>query len=258
MKRLFSIITLIFNLFYTPFMPFSEPQPDNIPAETNQSAYIEEVTTSQAFNEVVEETTTAPFFEKEEACSEKDFSTTKAAEATTETTSFFATETVVQKNVSEETTSETTTESATKVASKINKLSDKTNGYTPEEDVVVLYEKINSYRAANGLNPLILDEELCQLAYLRAKEQETNEGHYRPDGTRFYTIFAENDIYYKTVGENIALSYVGGSERMFNGWKNSETHNENMLDSDWVKTGIALYVTAEGRLCYVQLFSTAK
>lgn len=134
------------------------------------------------------------------------------------------------------------------------KLSEYTNNYYPDANTVALFEMINNYRIANGLNKLVLDEDLSRLAYVRACEQEC-KGHIRPDGTRFFTIFGEYDVYYKTVGENIAISSTNDIERIFNGWKDSESHNANMLEN-WKYTGICIIKIPETeRYCALQLFA---
>ena len=81
------------------------------------------------------------------------------------------------------------------------------------------------------------------------------EGHTRPNRSRFFTILGEYDYSYITCGENIALIWGSPSARPFELWKTSESHNENMLESKWTKTGIAMYQNPDGRYNIVQLFA---
>ena len=55
-----------------------------------------------------------------------------------------------------------------------------------------IYTAVNEVRKDSGVQTLELDEELCQIARIRAKEQTELKGHTRPDGSRFYTVFKEN------------------------------------------------------------------
>lgn len=127
--------------------------------------------------------------------------------------------------------------------------------YTPEQEVIDIYNAINDYREENGLHRLVLDEELCKLAYIRAQEQEQIEGHTRPDGKPFYSIIDEYGYERYGCGENIAIGPDADCYEVTNGWKNSPGHNENMLKSKWIKTGMALCILDSGRYAIVQLFS---
>lgn len=127
--------------------------------------------------------------------------------------------------------------------------------YTPKQEVIDIYNAINDYREENGLHRLVLDEELCKLAYIRAHEQEEIEGHTRPDGRRFSTIAKDYVYSYQGLGENIAIGPDADCYEITNGWKNSSGHNENMLRSKWIKNGIALYILDNGRYAIVHLFA---
>ncbi len=258
-KKFFSFITLIFSLFSVPTMPFSEQPKETETTLHNNEIVAEEVTEAsvESTTAVINETTTV-FFEETTTHSETEFCTTinhtiPKANSNIETT--------IQKEISTEentTTKNTTTTVFFEETTSVEKnLSEQTNNYYPEADVIELYNMVNMYRKNNGLEELTLDPELCQLAYIRAQEQAVSKGHTRPDGTRFITVFTEYGYKCKTGGENIVISSYRDIDRMFNNWKNSETHNENMLKSKWAKTGIALYRTEEGRYCFVQLFATA-
>ena len=130
-----------------------------------------------------------------------------------------------------------------------------TPDYIPEQEVIDIYNAINDYREENGFNQLVLDEELCKLAYIRAQEQEKIESHTRPDGRRFSTVAKDYNYQYTGIGENIALGPSTNCEKIVNGWSASPTHNENILWNKWTKTGIALFVFDNGGHAIVQLFA---
>lgn len=117
-----------------------------------------------------------------------------------------------------------------------------------------IYTAVNEVRKDSGVQTLELDEELCQIARIRAKEQTELKGHTRPDGSRFYTVFKENGYEFKSCGENIFITSSFDVERGVQGWYNSVSHRENMLDSRWIKTGVGIY-SADGRTYCVQLFA---
>jgi len=79
-------------------------------------------------------------------------------------------------------------------------------------------------------------------------------GHVRPDGSRFYTVFIENNVHYDAVGENIAICSVFDTDIIVNGWINSELHYKNIID-DWTRGGMAV-VEIDGMMYCVQLFAS--
>ena len=127
--------------------------------------------------------------------------------------------------------------------------------YTPEQEVIDIYNAINDYREENGLHRLVLDEELCKLAYIRAREQEQFEGHTRPNGKPFYSIVDEYGYERYGCGENIVIGPNTNCEKVMDCWINSPTHNENMLKSKWIVAGIALFHMNNGKYAIVHLFA---
>lgn len=128
--------------------------------------------------------------------------------------------------------------------------------YVPDKEDIELFNIVNEERRKNGVEPLTLDPELCRLAYIRAQEQLLEKGHTRPNGTRFITVFNEYNYKCNRAGENICIigdSSTYSSEKVTRLWIESESHKNNMLDSRWVKTGVAIY-SADGRTFCVQLF----
>lgn len=143
----------------------------------------------------------------------------------------------------------TTQEATTKPAT-----SQKLPSYTPDAEITALFNEINDYRAKNGLNKLILDPTLCKMAYVRADEQNTLKGHIRPDNTKYYSILDQYNYDYTGCGENIAFVGEISADRAFNLWKNSSTHNQNMLEPRWTKSGIAVHKYIDGTYSIVQIF----
>lgn len=117
---------------------------------------------------------------------------------------------------------------------------------TPAQAVWAL---VNQERAAQGLDPLTLDETLCQAAEIRAQELTTYFSHDRPDGSSCFTVLNEVGISsYHAAGENIAIRYTDATS-VVKGWMESPGHRENILSADYSRIGIARSSSA-----WVQLF----
>lgn len=109
---------------------------------------------------------------------------------------------------------------------------------------------LNNYRLSNNLNILEKDEQLNNLAKARAIEISASGcfSHDRPDGNSILTVSYCN-------GENIAMGTGNfDAEAAFNGWKNSQGHNENMLRDSFKKYGVAGFTTTDGATYWVQVF----
>ena len=121
------------------------------------------------------------------------------------------------------------------------------------KDEFEIFTAVNEVRKEAGVQTLELDKEICRLAGIRAKEQ-TDKGHTRPDGSRFYTVFKENGYEFKSCGENIIIASSFDVERIIDSWYQSESHRKNMCDNRWIKSGIGIYETEE-KIYIVQLFA---
>ena len=82
----------------------------------------------------------------------------------------------------------------------------------------------NAYRIENGLNALNYNENLQYGSDTRALETIASFSHTRPDGTRWTTTLPE----WQYGGENLASGQTTVESAM-NAWKESESHNENLL-----------------------------
>ena len=82
----------------------------------------------------------------------------------------------------------------------------------------------NAYRIENGLNALNYNESLQNGSDTRALETIASFSHTRPDGTRWTTTLPE----WKYGGENLASGQTTVESAM-NAWKESESHNDNLL-----------------------------
>ena len=242
-----SIITLILAIIVTICaIVVQNKSSENVPEAVNltesttgteSKIYATETTTNES---TIGETTSVEKTTIEETTKTIE-TTTKKEQATSSVTTTKAAETTTKKSV----------RTTTKPASEKSDLPD----YQPDYSALNMFDKVNNYRAKNGVNRMILDDELCKMAYIRAKEQAVKKGHERPDGRRFFSIADDHDYDYTSLGENIARGSYNASDRMFVMWQESASHNENMLDKEWTRSGMAFYETVDGLCIYVQLFA---
>ncbi|MEG0288135.1 MAG: CAP domain-containing protein [Carnobacterium sp.] len=134
--------------------------------------------------------------------------------------------------------------------------------YVAIEDHIL--ELLNDLRQEKNLNALKPNEQLKKASRQRAKETKESFAHTRPDGREMATIFEEPEYeyVYQLVGENIGMAtyYLdeeGMAELMFDGWKNSPGHYENMVRENFEEIGIGVYYDGE-TLYAAQLFGTPR
>lgn len=107
------------------------------------------------------------------------------------------------------------------------------------------------------MDKLVYSSEISQFAHIRAYEQLGTPGHLRPNDSRFYTVFIENDMVYDGYGENIVIIR---SQKNFSPsyalslWLSSETHKKILL-GEWTYSGICVLESDEGYFYAVQLFA---
>lgn len=129
-----------------------------------------------------------------------------------------------------------------------------------DEEVKACFEQVNNFRTGSEAwywnsdnstktsvvgkrEKLVLDEELCRAAQIRANEIVKSFSHTRPDGQSCFTVLKECSIVYSGCGENIAAGNKGGVDT-FVQWKEDnfqyagQGHRRNML-GDYKKIGIA-------------------
>jgi uncharacterized protein YkwD len=122
----------------------------------------------------------------------------------------------------------------------ISKPAAEPNGY--EGSVAAL---INDYRTASGLNALAFEPTLTYVAKLRSSDLMDRNyfSHYTPEGKTVFNLFAENGVSYTIGGENLAQAMpagIGTPEAFLDAWKNSASHNANMLRNGYNFIGVGM------------------
>lgn len=128
----------------------------------------------------------------------------------------------------------------------------------------IFLKNSNEVRAKYGRKALVLDDELCKVAQVRAIEiafsqkviNESTHKHIRPDNRSFSTIF--DDYGYKfssgthTMGENFAAGQPS-DKRAIDDLIASKGHRDNIINENFTKMGVARF-NFLGRSYWIQLF----
>ena len=95
--------------------------------------------------------------------------------------------------------------------------------------------RLNSYRSENGKKSLEWNSSLQDTANLRALEAAYSFAHTRPNGEEWY--MANESM---LGGENLARGYKSAA-RVMEGWKKSQTHNENLLMESFKSVAVGVF-----------------
>ena len=107
---------------------------------------------------------------------------------------------------------------------------------------VELIRITNELRASLGVAPLKMDETFCIAACKKATDYHLNnfydgENHAMIDGRIWKSIFTDFGISSTARAENLARGQKTAQE-MFNDWKNSPIHYENMVNPVYTRVGV--------------------
>lgn len=116
-------------------------------------------------------------------------------------------------------------------------------GYWDKAREKEIADILDEYRKANGLRPFLSYSELSQTARTRAMEiaYSYRHNHSRPTNASWRTAYNSN---LGTCGENIAAGQEN-AQAVMDAWKNSSSHNENMLNPDFDSVGIGVFVRVD-------------
>lgn len=127
-----------------------------------------------------------------------------------------------------------------------------TSQLTADEQEV--FDLINAKRVANGVLPLKIDDELQNVARIKAQDMVDNNyfSHTSPVYGSPFDMIKSFGIKYKTAGENIAGHSTNTGA--VNAWMNSSGHKANILNSSFNYTGIGVVSSPKYGKIYVQMF----
>ncbi len=118
-----------------------------------------------------------------------------------------------------------------------------------------ILETINKERNKNNLLPLIKNNKLIQAANNKARYLLKNNlfDHNSADGTKIFSDWIKESNYeYSFVGENLAINF-SDEKSILKAWMDSPSHRENILDENYLETGIAVQ-SKNGKILVVQIF----
>lgn len=113
---------------------------------------------------------------------------------------------------------------------------------------------VNEERAKESLAPLTIDTKVQAAAMVRAEECEDLFSHTRPDGSNFATALKEQNVSYRSAGENIAYGQQT-PEAVMKAWMNSSGHRANIMNPNFTTIGVGYYENANGTDYWCQLFT---
>ena len=121
-------------------------------------------------------------------------------------------------------------------------------------DELEVFDLINKQRTNNGLPALKIDEELQNVARIKAQDM-VNKSYFAHESPTYGTPFnmmKNFGITYKTAGENIAGN--SSNSGAVTAWMNSPGHRANILNSSYNYTGLAVVSSPRYGKVYVQMF----
>lgn len=122
------------------------------------------------------------------------------------------------------------------------------------DDEKTLFSLINEERKKNNLSELQIDENLQNVARLKAQDLVNNNyfSHTSPTLGTPFEMLKNNNIQYKTASENIA----GNSDisAAVKSWLASDSHKENILSNNYNYTGIGVVDSIAYGKIFVELF----
>ena len=132
----------------------------------------------------------------------------------------------------------------------------KENTITSEltEDEKEVFNLINAKRTLNGLEVLKIDDEVQNVARIKAQDMVDNNyfSHTSPIYGSPFDMLKSFRISYKTAGENIAGNSQNTSA--VEAWMNSSGHRANILNKNFNYTGIGVVKSAKYGKIFVQMF----
>jgi len=116
-----------------------------------------------------------------------------------------------------------------------------------------VFASINTERQSKGLSTLTTDTAIQKMSDIRANDQlQNSDGHLRPDGSQWYTLYQQLGIKYAGGGENIAVRSANGTDgstakeiadNVMNRFRNetyAQNHYDNLTNPETTKVGVSV------------------
>ena len=122
------------------------------------------------------------------------------------------------------------------------------------QDEQIFFNLINNQRIENNLTEFKIDENLLNIARLKANDIVENKyfSHTSPKFGTLFEMLVNHNISYQKASENIArnVNADGAIESLMN----SEAHKKNILSEDFEYTGIGVVNSVEYGKIFVEIF----
>lgn len=114
-------------------------------------------------------------------------------------------------------------------------------GYATSMDAGEIIGLSNQQRTSRGLAALGTNAKLNNAAMAKAQDMINRNywSHYAPDGTSPWYFITQAGYSYATAGENLAKDF-NTSAGVVNAWMNSPAHRDNILNTTYTETGVAV------------------
>ncbi|HZZ99065.1 MAG TPA: CAP domain-containing protein [Candidatus Saccharimonadia bacterium] len=114
-------------------------------------------------------------------------------------------------------------------------------GYSSSITMSQVLSSINAQREHNGLSDLKSNDKLDQAASAKASDMFAQQywAHTSPTGVTPWFFLKNAGYEYSVAGENLARDF-GDTDSMISAWMESPSHKENILNSKYIDTGIAV------------------
>ena len=172
---------------------------------------------------------------------------TEKAEKPTETAAEKVTEKVTEKP--------TTTQSAIKTIFNCGTLD---GSYSATNYEMAIFNAINAKRIENGLSSVSYNGNIHTLAKIRADEQNSVQGHTRPNGNKPSSVFSDRGISYSYFGEIIGCNFREETDEdvglLIQMWMDSPGHRAAILNESYTFAAVAATPAGDGYMHIVCLF----
>lgn len=110
--------------------------------------------------------------------------------------------------------------------------------YAVEVSSSSLLQATNTQRVSNGAASLQLNQTLSAAAQTKAQDMVARNywSHNTPEGEEPWKFITNAGYSYSRAGENLAYGFATSDETV-TGWMNSQTHRDNLLDTNFTEVG---------------------
>lgn len=263
MKKKIIILSVILTAIIAVVSIFAIRHSNNKEKEANVSSSTTENVT-ESITEMITESTTEVITEESTTESTTENTTEKVTESTKEKITVKNAETTTKKPVTTtkpETTTQkhvTTTRPETTTQAAKTMFTADLPVISPSALELALFDAINEERENAGIAKLKWNNNLHFFARKRAEEVSVTKSHYRPNGTKFYTIYKEYGVTNTETSENLAYGRKATSETIVEAyvkaWMESSGHRDAILNPNNRYAAMGTYTGSDGVVYAVTLF----